>query len=84
MSNAAVGGWPMFAQEGFKAFVNQNKQDPNAGKFSLVVADTLTMQLELSRDGYATHWSASGRSRWARRQWRRLLKIKKGVSSRSS
>jgi len=48
-----VGGWPMFAPEGYKAFVNKNKKDIDAGKFTLVVADTLKMQLELLRDGYS-------------------------------
>ena len=35
-----IGGWPMFAPEGYKAFVNKNKKDIDAGKFTLVVADT--------------------------------------------
>src|SRR5919197_4611708 len=48
-----VGGWPMFAPEGFKAFASKNKKDIDSGKFTLVVADTLKMQLELLRDGYA-------------------------------
>ena len=48
-----IGGWPMFAPEGYKAFVNKNKKDIDAGKFTLVVADTLKMQLELLRDGYS-------------------------------
>ena len=46
-----VGGWPMFAPEGFKAFASKNKKDIDSGKFTLVVADTLKMQLELLRDG---------------------------------
>src|SRR5438094_5740382 len=48
-----IGGWPMFAPEGFKAFASRYKKDIDSGKFTLVVADTLTMQLELLRDGYA-------------------------------
>jgi ribose transport system substrate-binding protein len=48
-----VGGWPMFAPEGFKAFATRYKKDIDGGKFTLVVADTLKMQLELLRDGYA-------------------------------
>lgn len=48
-----VGGWPMFAPEGYKAFVNKNRKDIDAGKLTLVVADTLKMQLELLRDGYS-------------------------------
>jgi ribose transport system substrate-binding protein len=48
-----VGGWPMFAPEGFKAFASRSKKDMDAGKFSLVAADTLRMQLELLNEGYA-------------------------------
>jgi ribose transport system substrate-binding protein len=39
--------------EGFKAFASKNKMDIDSDKFTLVVADTLRMQLELLRDGYA-------------------------------
>ena len=48
-----VGGWPMFAPEGFKAFASRYKKEIDSGKFTLVVADTMKMQLELLRDGYA-------------------------------
>ena len=37
-----VGGWPMFAPEGYKAFVNKNKKDIDAGKFTLVVVEVCT------------------------------------------
>src|SRR6201998_2389036 len=47
-----VGGWPRFAPAGFKAVASKNKKDIDSGKFTLVVADTLKMQLELLRDGY--------------------------------
>jgi len=48
-----VGGWPMFAPEGFKAFASKSKKDMDAGKFTLISADTLKMQLELLNEGYA-------------------------------
>src|SRR6201995_5813513 len=32
-----VGGWPMFAPEGYKAFACKNKKDIDSGKFTLVV-----------------------------------------------
>jgi ribose transport system substrate-binding protein len=48
-----VGGWPMFVPEAYKSFVAKNKADMDAGKFTLVVADTLKVQLELLKDGYA-------------------------------
>src|SRR6201989_1299031 len=38
-----IGGWPMFAPEGFKAFASRNKKGIDSGKFTLVVADTLSM-----------------------------------------
>jgi ribose transport system substrate-binding protein len=34
-----IGGWPMFAPEGFKAFAGKSKKDMDAGKFTLVAAD---------------------------------------------
>jgi ribose transport system substrate-binding protein len=73
-----VGGWPMFAPEGFKAFVNQNKKDFSAGKFSLVVADTLTMQLEALRDGYANALVGQRPFEMGEKAMETLLKIKKG------
>ncbi len=48
-----VGGWPMFAPDGWKNFVEPNKAKVDSGELALVVADTLPMQLELLRDGYA-------------------------------
>ncbi len=48
-----VGGWPMFAPDGWKNFVDQYKADLDSGAFALVVADTLPQQLELLKEGYA-------------------------------
>ena len=48
-----VGGWPMFAPDGWKNFVEPNKAKVDSGELALVVADTLPVQLELLRDGYA-------------------------------
>ena len=48
-----VGGWPMFAPDGWKKFVEPNKAKVDSGELALVVADTLPVQLELLRDGYA-------------------------------
>lgn len=48
-----VGGWPMFAPDGWKNFVEPNKARVDSGDLALVVADTLPVQLELLRDGYA-------------------------------
>ncbi len=48
-----VGGWPMFAPDGWRNFVEPNKARVDSGDLALVVADTLPVQLELLRDGYA-------------------------------
>jgi ribose transport system substrate-binding protein len=73
-----VGGWPMFAPEGFKAFANKNKKDIDSGKFTLVVADTLKMQLELLRDGYANALVGQRPFEMGERAMDTLLAIKKG------
>ena len=73
-----VGGWPMFAPEGYKAFVNKNKKDIDAGKFTLVVADTLKMQLELLRDGYSTALTGQRPFEMGEKSMDILLAIKKG------
>jgi ribose transport system substrate-binding protein len=73
-----VGGWPMFAPEGYKAFVNKNKKDIDAGKLTLVVADTLKMQLELLRDGYSNALTGQRPFEMGEKAMDILLAIKKG------
>ncbi|WP_108519746.1 sugar-binding protein [Bradyrhizobium algeriense] len=73
-----VGGWPMFAPEGFKAFASKNKKDIDSGKFTLVVADTLKMQLELLRDGYANALTGQRPFEMGEKSMDILLAIKKG------
>ena len=73
-----IGGWPMFAPEGYKAFVNKNKKDIDAGKFTLVVADTLKMQLELLRDGYSNALTGQRPFEMGEKSMDVLLAIKKG------
>src|SRR6201995_2757203 len=73
-----VGGWPMFAPEGFKAFASKSKKDIDAGKFTLVVADTLKMQLELLRDGYANALVGQRPFEMGENAMDTLLAIKKG------
>ena len=73
-----VGGWPMFAPEGFKAFASRSKKDIDAGKFTLVVADTLKMQLELLRDGYANALVGQRPLEMGEKSMDTLLAIKKG------
>ena len=73
-----IGGWPMFAPEGYKAFVNKNKKDIDADKFTLVVADTLKMQLELLRDGYSNALTGQRPFEMGEKSMDVLLAIKKG------
>ncbi len=73
-----VGGWPMFAPEGFKAFASRYKKDIDSGKFTLVVADTLKMQLELLRDGYANALVGQRPFEMGEKSMDTLLAIKKG------
>jgi len=73
-----VGGWPMFAPEGFKAFVNKNKKEIDSGKLTLVVADTLKMQLELLRDGYSNALTGQRPFEMGEKSMDTLLAIKKG------
>jgi ribose transport system substrate-binding protein len=48
-----VGGWPMFAPDGWRNFVDGFKADVESKALALVVADTLPVQLELLKEGYA-------------------------------
>lgn len=60
---SAGGGWQMFAPGGYR-YTSTRRKDIDAG-ITLVVVDTLTMQLEWARDGYSNALTGSGRSRWA-------------------
>lgn len=48
-----VGGWALFAPEAYKSFVNAHRKDYDSGKLALVMPDTLKVEVELLRDGYA-------------------------------
>jgi gamma-aminobutyric acid type B receptor len=43
-----VGGWPMFDKEGWKDFVNVNREK----NLTLIVGDTLDVQMQLMNEGY--------------------------------
>jgi ribose transport system substrate-binding protein len=47
-----VGGWPLFAPDGWKNFVDPMKADVDSKKLALVAADTLPAELQLLKDGY--------------------------------
>jgi ribose transport system substrate-binding protein len=48
-----VGGWALFAPEAYKGFVNANKERYQSGKLTLVMPDTLPVELQLLKQGYA-------------------------------
>ena len=73
-----VGGWPMFAPEGFKSFASKSRKDMDAGKFTLVSADTLKMQLELLNEGYANALVGQRPFEMGEKSMDALLAIKKG------
>ena len=47
-----LGAWPMLAPEAYRAFVEANRADYDAGQLSLVAADALKVQLDLLKAGY--------------------------------
>ncbi len=48
-----VGGWALFAPEAYRSFVNAHRKEYESGKLALVMPDTLRIEVELLRDGYA-------------------------------
>ena len=73
-----VGGWPMFVPAAYKSFVDKNKAEMESGKFTLVVADTLKVQLELLRDGYANALVGQRPYEMGEKAMDMLLALKKG------
>jgi ribose transport system substrate-binding protein len=73
-----VGGWPMFAPEAYQKFATKYKKDLDAGKFTLVVADTLPVQLQFLRDGLANALVGQRPFEMGEKSMDTLLAIKKG------
>jgi ribose transport system substrate-binding protein len=48
-----VGGWALFAPEAYKSFVNANRKNYDSGKLALVMPDTLKVEVQLLKEGYA-------------------------------
>lgn len=48
-----VGGWALFAPKAYKNFVDANMDKVKAGTFPLVMPDTLPVELDLLKEGYA-------------------------------
>ena len=47
-----VGGWPLFAPEAYKRFVDSQRARFDSGKLSIVSADTLQVEVDLLKAGY--------------------------------
>ncbi len=48
-----IGGWALFAPEAYKGFVNANRKRYDSGALSLIMPDTLRIEVELLQQGYA-------------------------------
>lgn len=48
------GGWPMYAYEAFSRALSSRHEDIKTGKLVIVSYDTVTSQLKLLKEGYAT------------------------------
>lgn len=75
-----VGGWPMFAPDGWKNFVDGFKADVDSKALMLVVADTLPQQLTLLSEGYAHGLVGQRPFEMGQVSMDTLLKLKKGES----
>jgi ribose transport system substrate-binding protein len=73
-----VGGWPMFAPEAYQKVASKHKKDIDAGKFTLVVADTLPVQLQFLRDGLANALVGQRPFEMGEKSMDTLLAVKKG------
>ncbi|OJT98358.1 sugar ABC transporter substrate-binding protein [Metarhizobium album] len=73
-----VGGWPLFAPDGWKNFVEPLKADVDSKKLALVAADTLPVELQLLKDGYVHVLVGQRPYEMGEVAIQTLLKIKKG------
>ena len=73
-----VGGWPLFAPDGWRNFVDPIKADVDSKKLALVVADTLPVELQLLKDGYAHALVGQRPFEMGEVAMRTLLKLKNG------
>jgi ribose transport system substrate-binding protein len=73
-----VGGWPLFAPDGWKNFVDPVKADVDSKKLALVAADTLPAELQLLKDGYVHVLVGQRPYEMGEVAMQTLLKIKNG------
>lgn len=73
-----VGGWALFTPEAYKGFVNANKQAYDSGKLALVMPDTLPIELQLLKAGYAQVLVGQRPTEMGAKAMDMLLALKKG------
>jgi ribose transport system substrate-binding protein len=73
-----VGGWPLFAPDGWKNFVDPIKADVDSKKLALVAADTLPAELQLLKEGYVHVLVGQRPYEMGQVAMQTLLKIKNG------
>jgi ribose transport system substrate-binding protein len=73
-----VGGWALFAPEAYKSFVNAHRAAYDSGKLALIMPDTLRVEVELLRDGYAQVLVGQRPYEMGEKAMDMLLALKKG------
>ncbi len=73
-----VGGWALFAPKAYKGYVDANMDKVKAGKFPLVMPDTLPVELQLLKDGYATVLVGQRPNEMGEKAMDMLASLKKG------
>jgi ribose transport system substrate-binding protein len=73
-----VGGWALFAPEAYRSFVNAHRKEYDSHKLTLVMPDTLRIEVELLRDGYAQVLVGQRPYEMGEKAMDMLLALKKG------
>jgi ribose transport system substrate-binding protein len=73
-----VGGWALFAPEAYRSFVNAHRKDYDSHKLTLVMPDTLRIEVELLRDGYTQTLVGQRPYEMGEKAMDMLLALKKG------
>jgi ribose transport system substrate-binding protein len=73
-----VGGWALFAPEAYRSFVNAHRREYDSHKLTLVMPDTLRVEVELLRDGYAQVLVGQRPFEMGEKAMDMLLALKKG------
>jgi ribose transport system substrate-binding protein len=73
-----VGGWALFAPEAYRSFVNAHRKDYDSHKLTLVMPDTLRIEVELLRDGYTQALVGQRPYEMGEKAMDMLLALKKG------